>query len=191
MVCLPPPPPPPPPLFPLPPSRKGSRNALPGGGWPDDGLGSAGGILDHVPSLFRDSCLAALGVPLRWRAAHDEGRLPSLPAFVFSPPNARPRSLEVHKPLSRPSRVADNRFWTMWKLPMFGVTDPEQVLREIDDCRAQFPTAYIRLVAFDDLRQVQITSELLAFLGRRGLGLPQQLGGSRVRLEGCAYYLVK
>ena len=47
----------------------------------------------------------------------------------------------------------------MYKLPMFGLRDPDQVLREINDCRAQFPTAYIRLVAFDDLRQVQITSE--------------------------------
>ena len=47
----------------------------------------------------------------------------------------------------------------MYKLPMFGLRDPDQVLREINDCRSQFPTAYIRLVAFDDLRQVQITSE--------------------------------
>lgn len=37
----------------------------------------------------------------------------------------------------------------MWKLPMFGCTDPNQVLGEIDACKRAFPECYIRLVAFD------------------------------------------
>jgi ribulose-bisphosphate carboxylase small chain len=50
----------------------------------------------------------------------------------------------------------DNRYWTMYKLPMFGCSDPSQVLKEIDNCTRSFPDAYIRLVAFDNKRQVQV-----------------------------------
>jgi ribulose-bisphosphate carboxylase small chain len=49
----------------------------------------------------------------------------------------------------------DNRYWTMFKLPMFGCTDPSQVLKEVANCQRSFPKAYIRLVAFDNLKQVQ------------------------------------
>lgn len=55
----------------------------------------------------------------------------------------------------------DNRYWTMWKLPMFGCTDPIQVLREIDNATKAFPNAYIRMAAFDPLRQVQVASMLV------------------------------
>ncbi len=55
----------------------------------------------------------------------------------------------------------DNRYWTMWKLPMFGCSDPGQVLREVAACRKSFPDAYIRMVAFDSIRQVQITGFLV------------------------------
>lgn len=37
---------------------------------------------------------------------------------------------------------------------MFGCTDPDQVLREIMLCTKAFPDAFIRLVAFDNKRQV-------------------------------------
>lgn len=43
----------------------------------------------------------------------------------------------------------------MWKLPMFGCTDPSQVLKEIRACEEAFPNAYIRIVAFDNVRQVR------------------------------------
>jgi ribulose-bisphosphate carboxylase small chain len=49
----------------------------------------------------------------------------------------------------------DNRYWTMWKLPMFGCTDGAQVVAEIKNCTKAFPEAYIRLVAFDNVKQVQ------------------------------------
>ncbi|KAG1671998.1 hypothetical protein FOA52_013371 [Chlamydomonas sp. UWO 241] len=49
----------------------------------------------------------------------------------------------------------DNRYWTMWKLPMFGCTDASQVLKEVAQCTASFPTSYVRLVAFDNQKQVQ------------------------------------
>ena len=49
----------------------------------------------------------------------------------------------------------------MYKLPMFGCTDPSQVLGEIANCVKSFPDAYIRLVAFDAQRQVQCTGFLV------------------------------
>nr|ADU33221.1 ribulose-1,5-bisphosphate carboxylase/oxygenase small subunit [Dunaliella parva] len=55
----------------------------------------------------------------------------------------------------------DNRYWTMWKLPMFGCNDPAQVLMEIQKCSRAFPEAYQRLVAFDNKRQVQVISFLV------------------------------
>ena len=55
----------------------------------------------------------------------------------------------------------DNRYWTMWKLPMFGCSAGDQVLGEVTACTKAFPDAYIRLVAFDAIRQVQITGFLV------------------------------
>nr|BAD42333.1 ribulose-1,5-bisphosphate carboxyase/oxygenase small subunit [Nannochloris bacillaris] len=55
----------------------------------------------------------------------------------------------------------DNRYWSMWKLPMFGCTDGSQVLKEIAGCTKAFPGAYIRLVAFDNQKQVQCTGFLV------------------------------
>ena len=49
----------------------------------------------------------------------------------------------------------DNRYWSMWKLPMFGCTDGAQVVSEMKACTKAFPNAYIRLVAFDNVKQVQ------------------------------------
>jgi len=49
----------------------------------------------------------------------------------------------------------DNRYWTMWKLPMFGCTNAGQVLGEVAACTTAFPNAYVRLVAFDNIKQVQ------------------------------------
>ena len=43
----------------------------------------------------------------------------------------------------------------MFKLPMFGCTDASQVLKEVANCQRSFPKSYIRLVAFDNLKQVQ------------------------------------
>eukprot|EP00199_Chlamydomonas_sp_CCMP681_P006038 CAMPEP_0119115720 /NCGR_PEP_ID=MMETSP1180-20130426/51896_1 /TAXON_ID=3052 ORGANISM="Chlamydomonas cf sp, Strain CCMP681" /NCGR_SAMPLE_ID=MMETSP1180 /ASSEMBLY_ACC=CAM_ASM_000741 /LENGTH=221 /DNA_ID=CAMNT_0007104809 /DNA_START=476 /DNA_END=1140 /DNA_ORIENTATION=- len=59
------------------------------------------------------------------------------------------------------SNYYDNRYWTMWKLPMFGCTDAGAVLTEVSRCTKSFPAAYVRLVAFDNKRQVQIISFLV------------------------------
>jgi hypothetical protein len=49
----------------------------------------------------------------------------------------------------------------MWKLPMFGCSDPNQVLREVSACTKAFPDAYVRLVSFDPIRQVQMCGFLV------------------------------
>lgn len=41
------------------------------------------------------------------------------------------------------------RYWSMWKLPLFGVGDPEEVLAEIDACAAAQPGCWIRVVGYD------------------------------------------
>jgi ribulose-bisphosphate carboxylase small chain len=51
----------------------------------------------------------------------------------------------------------DGRYWTMWKLPMFGCNDAGAVLREIGECKKAYPNAFIRVLGFDNKRQVQIT----------------------------------
>ena len=44
---------------------------------------------------------------------------------------------------------------------MFGCTDPSQVLKEVAACERAFPDAYVRLVAFDPIRQVQVAGFLV------------------------------
>jgi len=50
----------------------------------------------------------------------------------------------------------DNRYWSMYKLPMFGCTDPSAVIREIEACKKEFPHAKVRVIAYDSNRQVQV-----------------------------------
>lgn len=54
-----------------------------------------------------------------------------------------------------------NRYWVMWKLPMFGATDPDMVLSEIKKATKAFPNAFIRIVGFDAILQVQVVSFLV------------------------------
>merc|ERR1711915_541346 len=49
----------------------------------------------------------------------------------------------------------DNRYWSMYKLPMFGCADSQDVVREIENCKREFPNAKIRVIGFDPQRQVQ------------------------------------
>ena len=52
----------------------------------------------------------------------------------------------------------DGRYWTMWKLPMFGCTDATQVLAEVGEAKKAYPEAWIRIIGFDNVRQVQCIS---------------------------------
>merc|ERR1712025_253746 len=55
----------------------------------------------------------------------------------------------------------DNRYWTMYKLPMYGCNDTLEVIREIEACKSEFPNAKVRILGFDPLRQVQTTGFLV------------------------------
>ena len=54
----------------------------------------------------------------------------------------------------------DNRYWVMWKLPMYGCTNPEEVLQEVRACTRAFPECFIRVAGFDNIKQVQCSSFL-------------------------------
>lgn len=49
----------------------------------------------------------------------------------------------------------------MYKLPMFGCNDAGQVLQEISNAAKSFPDAYVRIISFDSVRQVQMSSLLV------------------------------
>lgn len=61
----------------------------------------------------------------------------------------------VQRENSRMPGYYDGRYWTLWKLPMFGCNDPSQVLNEIQECKKAHPNAYIRCLAFDNTKQCQ------------------------------------
>jgi len=58
-----------------------------------------------------------------------------------------------------------NVYWEMWGLPMFDLTEPDGVMREIDDCRNTFPDHYVRVLAYDARLGRQTTA--LSFLVQR------------------------
>eukprot|EP00210_Caulerpa_lentillifera_P007327 g7003.t1 len=85
-----------------------------------------------------------------------------VPCLEFADPDyAYVQSTECGRfgPVS--SGYQDNRYWTMWKLPMFGCTEASSVLSEISACERTFPNSYIRIAAFDSVRQVQIAGFLV------------------------------
>jgi ribulose-bisphosphate carboxylase small chain len=51
-----------------------------------------------------------------------------------------------------------DHYWTLWKLPLFGVTDPSIVLARLEECRAANPDSYIRVNGYDSVRQGQVVS---------------------------------
>ncbi|KAJ7520251.1 hypothetical protein O6H91_20G074600 [Diphasiastrum complanatum] len=66
----------------------------------------------------------------------------------------------VHRTHLNHSGYYDGRYWTMWKLPMFGCNDASQVLAEIEECKKAYPSAYVRILGFDNVRQVQCSGFL-------------------------------
>merc|ERR1711937_852434 len=68
----------------------------------------------------------------------------------------------THRENSRMPGYYDNRYWTMWKLPLFGATDASSVLAEIAECKKSNPKAYIRVLGFDNMKQVQCMGFLVS-----------------------------
>lgn len=48
---------------------------------------------------------------------------------------------------------AMSNFWYMWKLPMFGETDVDAILAEIENCHKAHPDNHVRLLGFDNFAQ--------------------------------------
>ncbi len=48
--------------------------------------------------------------------------------------------------------------WTLWKLPLFNVSSPQEVLNEVRECRQEYSNSYIRVVGFDNIKQCQTVS---------------------------------
>jgi len=46
-------------------------------------------------------------------------------------------------------------YWYMWKLPMFGETDIDTVLREAASCHKSNPDNHVRLIGYDAMKQTQ------------------------------------
>ncbi|RMD50227.1 MAG: ribulose bisphosphate carboxylase small subunit [Alphaproteobacteria bacterium] len=49
-------------------------------------------------------------------------------------------------------------YWYMWKLPMFGETDVDAILAELEACHRANPDNHVRLIGYDNLRQTQGTA---------------------------------
>ncbi|KAJ8436643.1 hypothetical protein Cgig2_029889 [Carnegiea gigantea] len=64
----------------------------------------------------------------------------------------------VYRENHRSPGYYDGRYWTMWKLPMFGCTDPAQVISELEEAKKAYPNGFIRIIGFDNVRQVQCIS---------------------------------
>ena len=50
---------------------------------------------------------------------------------------------------------ADDHYWYMWKLPLFGETDVDRILAEIEACKKANPRHHVRLIGYDNFRQTQ------------------------------------
>ena len=50
---------------------------------------------------------------------------------------------------------ATGYYWYMWKLPMFGETDVDAILAELDECHAANPKHHVRLLGYDNFTQSQ------------------------------------
>ena len=68
----------------------------------------------------------------------------------------------VYRENHRSPGYYDGRTWVMWKLPMFGCTDSAQVMRELEEVKKTYPSAFVRIIGFDNKRQVQCIS-LIAY----------------------------
>ena len=52
-------------------------------------------------------------------------------------------------------QFAASTYWYMWKLPMFGETDVEAIIAELDACHAANPGNHVRLIGYNNVTQSQ------------------------------------
>lgn len=52
-------------------------------------------------------------------------------------------------------QFAMSNYWYMWKLPMFGETDVDAIVAELDACHAANPCNHVRLLGYNNFTQSQ------------------------------------
>jgi len=60
---------------------------------------------------------------------------------------------------------ASGSYWYMWKLPLFGETDVDAILAEVEACHKAHPNNHVRLVGFDNYSQSKGT-EMVIYRGK-------------------------
>ena len=51
-----------------------------------------------------------------------------------------------------------SNYWYMWKLPLFGESDVDTVLAEIELCHKSNPKNHVRVIGYDNITQSQGTA---------------------------------
>jgi len=49
-------------------------------------------------------------------------------------------------------------FWDWWKLPLFNMRSVDEIMAEIEACKANHMDCYIRMTSYDNTRQSQVMS---------------------------------
>lgn len=60
---------------------------------------------------------------------------------------------------------ASGSYWYMWKLPMFGETNVDTILAEVDACHQAHPDNHVRLVGFNNYTQSK-GAEMVIYRGK-------------------------
>ena len=56
---------------------------------------------------------------------------------------------------------AISNYWYMWKLPMFGETNVDTILAEVESCHKAHPNNHVRLLGFDNFAQYAGTAMVI------------------------------
>jgi len=102
--------------------------------------------LSYLPALSDDAIAKQVDYMIQQKL---------IPCLEFDPVGT------VSRENNRSPGYYDGRYWTMWKLPMFGCQDASQVLREIQEVKKEYPQCYVRILGFDNVKQVQIVGFLV------------------------------
>ncbi|WP_216092687.1 ribulose bisphosphate carboxylase small subunit [Candidatus Marithrix sp. Canyon 246] len=61
---------------------------------------------------------------------------------------------------TEPEHASDS-YWYMWKLPMFGETSVDAIIKELEACHAAHPNNHVRLLGLDNFAQCAGTSMVI------------------------------
>ncbi|MDA8224804.1 MAG: ribulose bisphosphate carboxylase small subunit [Betaproteobacteria bacterium] len=61
---------------------------------------------------------------------------------------------------TEPEHLMDS-YWYMWKLPMFGETDVDAILKEAEACHKANPGNHVRLIGYNNFNQSQGASMVI------------------------------